>query len=139
VTEGIKIDRGGRFYAKIPLEIFTPNKNLANDGFAGGHVAVGLKEPSSHDVPAALLDQLLNSFEQGRFIFLHPLIENRLVVIEDKGFIFFAQVRGGAKGGDRFGGAFFPGPEPYGIEMSVAKQMYSAEFSFRFHEPSFLF
>ena len=123
VPEGIEVDRRGRLDAELRAEVAPPGQNLAHEGLARRHVAVRLQEPAPHDVPLALAHQPLDPREQRRLVLLHPLVEDRLVVVEDEAVELLAQVGRRAEGGDRLGGALLPLPQPDGIEMGLAHEM----------------
>ena len=93
VAKRIEADRRGIYRAELLLKIGPAQLHLADDRFAGRHVAVGLQIPAAHDVPLARRDQLLNPLKQLRLILLHPAIEQRLIVTEYKIVKFLAEVR----------------------------------------------
>ena len=66
------------------------------------------------------------AFEKARVVLLNPLIQNGLIMIENKGVICFAQFRRRSEGGYRFGGAFLPIPQPDRVEVRIANQMDAA-------------
>ena len=63
-----------------------------------------------------------------RLVFLHPAVENRLVVVEDESVELLAQVGGGAESADRRRRALLPLPQPDRVEVRVADQVNGAFF-----------
>jgi hypothetical protein len=104
-------------------EKLSPNKNLAYQGFRARDIEVRLKIPPTADTPSARLHEFLNTPEQRRIISLYPLIEDRLVVIEDEAFVLVKNIDGISKRRQRLGTSFFPSPLPDRIEVSIADQM----------------
>ncbi len=72
------------------------------------------------------LHQPLDAREQGGLVFLDPLVEDDLIVVENKPGELLDQVGRAAKRGNRFCRALLPLPEPNRIEMSVADQVNSS-------------
>ena len=123
MTEGVKIDGRLWRHAKFFPEIFLTGTDLADEGLAGRHVAVRLQVPAPHDVPFSGLHQFLNPLKQRQIVLLNPLIEQSLVVIENKTVVILAEICRRMEGGEGRGNALLHVPEPDRVQMGVADEI----------------
>ena len=123
MPEGVEVHGGPGRNPELLGKIAPALQYLAHERLPAWHVAIGLEIPAAHDMPFALFDQVLNSFEQGRFEFLDPLVQNYFVVVENKTLILLAQFGGDPEGRNRFGGTFLPLPEPNRVDMGITNQV----------------
>ena len=123
VAEGIHIIAGFHGYAEFLAEIALAQKQLPGEGFAGGHVAIGLNPHAAHDFPAALAHPFLNFPEHVRIDFLHPLVITGAGGGKDEIGRFPDAVQGGTEGGQNLLHTLLPMPEPDGVDMGVADHM----------------
>ena len=122
MTEAVKIDSSSRSCIKFFCKVFSTQPNLPHKGFPGGHIAVRLKIPATHNVPLSGFYLFLNAGKQLRVVFLNKFIENRFIMVKDKIKFLTEQFRL-MEGGNCLTIAFLPIPHPNRIQMRVADQM----------------
>ena len=123
MPEGVEVHGGPGCDPKLFGKIAPPQQYLAHERLTARHIAIGLEIPAAHNMPFAFFDQLLNPFEQGRFEFLDPLVEDYFVVVKNKTLILLAQFGGYPESRNRFGSAFLPLPKPNRVDMGVTNQV----------------
>ncbi len=130
MAEGVEIHRGDRHFAEFVVEIEPSTQNLAENGLSRGHIAVRLQKPSAYNLPSSLRHLFPDPFEQFRLVFLHPLVYQRLVMVEHKVRILVDESGSRAVGRDALHHSGLPLPKPHRIQMRIAKHISFHCFSF---------
>ena len=102
--------------------------HIADHGFTGWHITVGLKVPASHDMPFSFLYLLLNPFKQIRFVFFYPLIQNRFIMVKDKTRKLIGKTFRHSESRQCLRTALLPSPKPYRVQMGIADQVNFSHF-----------
>jgi hypothetical protein len=74
-------------------------------------------------VPRAGGDQSLYAPKERGIELQYPLVDQRLVMVENEAVVALAEIRGGAEGGKHFRGSFLDLPQPRRIEVRIADEM----------------
>ena len=122
MAKAVEIDGCGGPDAELFLKIASAQRNLSDECFPGGEIAVGLQIPAAHNVPLPRFHLFPDGREQFRVFFFHKFIEQRFIVVEDI-IKFPAELLRLVKGRDRLPQAFFPVPHPHRVNMRIADQM----------------
>ena len=120
MAEGVDVVADGGDDAEFVLEVALAEEGVADEGLAGGDVAVGLDPPAAGDLPAAFGDAVLDLLEHRGVVLLDPLVDGGGAGGEDELRRLGHPVQGGAEGGLGLLQTLWPLPEPDGIEVGVA-------------------
>ena len=126
VAEGVGVPADADIDAVGLLVEALADQELADEGFAVGHVEVGLDPHAAYDFPAAFLDAAGDVGVEVGVFFGHPL------VVEGGGLgvgvlgVLVHELEGGAEGALDGVNGLSPGPEPGGIDVGVASEMEGA-------------
>ncbi len=119
VAEGVHYDQGVAATAELALEVAEAEGELAHQGLAGRHVAVGLGPHRAVHLPAALGDSMAHGLVQLREVPAEIVVDLPLVLHEGELGVPLHQVEDGGHRAPDLEPVYVEGPEPCQVYMGL--------------------
>lgn len=126
MAEAVDVEADGGGTAEAGQEVALTMERLPDQRLAAGDVAVGLDPPAADQLPAPLLDAAPDLVEHARVEPLDPLVVRGGAGHEAHLGMLLHAVQRRAEGGPHLLHPLPPGPEPGGVDVSVADHMDTA-------------